>query len=153
MPIHKSGDSNKLMNFRPISILSSFSKVLEKIMYNQMVLFIDKFYPLSDSQFDFRRGYNTVLATICVLSHIFESRDKGIPSITFFIDVAKAFDYIDLAILLDKLHSFGFRGVCYSWFANYLSNRYQYVETFGTKFHVRVFYKDLIYGYCFFFLF
>jgi fructose-1,6-bisphosphatase/inositol monophosphatase family enzyme len=52
--LFKKGDKSKIFNYRPISILSSFSKVLEKVMYNQLQEHLNKYSILAEEQFGFR---------------------------------------------------------------------------------------------------
>jgi hypothetical protein len=133
IPIYKGGDFTQMLNYRPISILSSFAKILERLMFNKMSSFIVKYHLLSNSQFGFRKGHNTELAIIHALNYITKALDNGIPTAALFVDVSKAFDAISHHILLDKLNLLGFRGVCHSWIGSYLSNRFQYVELNGVK--------------------
>jgi hypothetical protein len=79
------------------------------------------------------RNCNTELAMLRTLDFITSSLNAGTPSIGLFVDISKAFDSINHAILLDKLLCLGFRGVVYSWLSSYLSQRFQYVEVNGVK--------------------
>lgn len=133
VPIHKGGDPSKLINFRPISVLSAVSKVFERVIFRRMISFINKYNLLSDSQFGFRSGHNTELAIIHALHRITSCLDVGNPTVGLFIDVSKAFDAIDHQILLDKLNLLGFRGSIHSLLKSYLSNRFQYIEINGVK--------------------
>lgn len=133
IPIFKGGSPDNLINFRPISILPAISKLFERLMYNRMLSFINKYELLSSSQFGFRKNCNTELAMLRTLDFITSSLNAGTPSIGLFVDISKAFDSINHAILLDKLLCLGFRGVVYSWLSSYLSQRFQYVEVNGVK--------------------
>ncbi len=137
IPLHKGGDIGNLINFRPISLLSSVSKVFERAMFNKMLSFINKYHILSDSQFGFRKNHNTELAVLHALNYITKSLDNNTPVLGLFIDVAKAFDSLDHNVLLDKLYLLGFRGASHSWLASFLSNRFQYVEITGAKSNMR----------------
>ena len=64
IPWHKGGDLSDLINFRPIFLLSSLSKVFERTMFNKMLSFIDKYHILSDCQFGFRKNHITELAIL-----------------------------------------------------------------------------------------
>lgn len=146
IPLHKGGDPSSLINFRPISLLSSLSKVLERAMFNKMLSFIDKFHILSDSQFGFRKNHSTELAILHALNFITHSLDSKLPVIGLMVDVSKAFDSIDHNILLDKLFLLGFRGVCHSWFSSYLYKRFQYVEISGVKSNMHILSKGVPQG-------
>ena len=133
LPLHKGGSLDKIINFRPISILSSISKIFEHLMFNKMYSFIKKYQILGNSQFGFRNGHNTELAVMHTIKSITNALDKDVPVIGLFVDISKAFDSIDHNILLDKLNLLGFNDVSYSWFKSYITNRYQYVELAGIR--------------------
>ena len=137
VPIFKGGFTSELINYRPISILPSLSKIFERLMYNRMLSYINKFNILSNDQFGFRKNRNTELAVIHALMPVISSLNEGLPSISLFIDIAKAFDSINHQILLDKLFCMGFRGVALKWLNSYLNMRFQYVESNGVQSSMR----------------
>ena len=137
VPIFKEGSTSELINYRPISILPSLSKIFERLMYNRMLSYINKFNILSNDQFGFRKNRNTELAVIHALMPVISSLNEGLPSISLFIDIAKAFDSINHQILLDKLFCMGFRGVALKWLNSYLNMRFQYVESNGVQSSMR----------------
>ena len=128
IPIFKSGDKSQFNNYRPISVLSQFSKIFEKLFYERLKTYIDKHVLLSDNQYGFRSNRSTSLALLELVEKITKSIDDGKYTIGIFIDIKKAFDTIDHNILLQKLHFLGVRGVANSWLTSYLSKRMQYVE-------------------------
>lgn len=129
VPIYKSGPVTELVNYRPISLLPVLSKILERLVYNRVIKYITKFNILSDSQYGFRAGRSTENALTDVLDFVTQSLDYSYNVFALYLDVSKAFDSISHAILLNKLESYGFRGVTLSWFRSYLDNRMQYVST------------------------
>ena len=140
MPIFKAGDSNNLTKYRLISVLTFFTKVFEKIVYNKVMDFISENNVLYDHQYGFRNGRSTQQAIIIHVEKIIKSQDIGNIVIALFIDLKKAFDAIDHQILLRKLYSYGIRGSMLKWFESYLTTRSQYVvfdgeasETHGVK--------------------
>ena len=133
LPLHKGGSLDKMINFRPISILSSISKIFERLMFNKMYSFVEKYQILGNSQFGFRKGHNADLTVMHTIKSITDALDKDVPVIGLFVDISKAFDSIDHNILLNKLYLLGFRGVSHSWFKSYLTNRYQYIELAGVR--------------------
>jgi Reverse transcriptase (RNA-dependent DNA polymerase)/Endonuclease/Exonuclease/phosphatase family len=127
IPIFKAGDNQSVDNYRPISLLNVFSKVLEKIVYNRVVTFLDINNILSPSQFGFRKKHSTVHPLSLFVNSIANSLNKKIHSVAIFCDLKKAFDTVDHKILLKKLSKIGIRGSALKWFEDYLYNRYQYV--------------------------
>ncbi len=133
VPIFKSGDKTKLINYRPISIIPTFSKLFEKLMYNRMIKFIDKYNILSSSQYGFRSGRSTNHAILDLVNSVTMHLDAGDKAAGLFIDISKAFDSLNHRILLKKLSAYGFRGLIYNWFSSYLNNRLQFVDINGNK--------------------
>lgn len=114
-------------NYRPVSLLPQFSKILEKVFDKRLDDFITKHNLLSESQYGLRPGRSTSLALLELIEEISTSLDNKKSSIEVFIDLKKAFDTIDHQLLLKKLDNYGCRGVVNDWLASYLSNRKQYV--------------------------
>ncbi len=63
-PVYKSDDHKSFGNYRPISILPIFSKILERIIYNRLLTYLDKMHILSSNQYGFRKNYSTYMALI-----------------------------------------------------------------------------------------
>ena len=127
VPIFKAGASNKITNFRPISVLSFFSKVFEKIIYNHLIDFMNHNDILYGYQFGFRKGHSTQQAIITLVNKIISCLDNGDLVLGVFLDLKKAFDTVDHKILLKKLYAYGVRDVALKLLESYLSDRYQYV--------------------------
>ena len=127
VPIFKSGDPSLITNYRPISVLSFFSKVFEKVMYNHIISFMNKNDVLYDQQFGFRQKHSTQQAIIMLVDKITRSLNAGDIVISVFLDLKKAFDTVDHHILFKKLYAYGIRGKVLKWFHSYLFNRSQYV--------------------------
>ena len=114
-------------NYRPISVLPLFSKILERIMYNRIINFINKHNILYKYQFGFRKNHSTNMALIILIDKILSAINNGNYVLGIFLDFTKAFDTVNYSILLQKLYKYGIRGIAHKWFENYLSNRKQYV--------------------------
>lgn len=127
-PIFKAGDQENPNNYRPISILTTFSKILERIAYNKLIKYINDHNILSNHQFGFRKGHSCEMPLILAVDLISRALDQGEHVIGIFLDIKKAFDTVDANILLSKLHHYGFRGVAHDWLASYLTNRKQFVK-------------------------
>ena len=127
IPIYKSGDKTLLSNYRPISILNSFSKIFEKVIYNHLIDFIDKNNILYKFQFGFRKGYSTSHAIISLVEKINKVLSSGKIMVGVTLDFSKAFDTIQHPILLKKLFAYGIRGNILKLIESYLANRQQFV--------------------------
>ncbi len=124
----KSGSSMERNNYRSISILPILSKVLERFVHTSFTVFLEEFKLLTVAQSGFRQLHSTVTALLQVTDHWLE---KGLVTEVVFIDLGKAFDTVDLDILLAKLPSFGIEGVEHQWFRSYLTSRIQSVTVDG----------------------
>ncbi|MFN9908220.1 MAG: reverse transcriptase domain-containing protein, partial [bacterium] len=118
-------------NYRPISLLSIFSKILEKVVCNRLCSFLETNNILSGAQFGFRPGHSTVHPMVHFVNHLSKALNNKEHSIAIFCDLRKAFDSCDHEILLRKLSGVGIRGETLAWFKNYLSNRQQLVTISG----------------------
>ena len=127
VPVYKSGEKNKVNNYRPISNLSSINKIFEILTYNRLNSFINKNDILVKNQFGFRENSNTSLAIFTLMSDFIQTLNDESYTIALFVDLRKAFDVVNRDILLNKLRCYGFRGVSWNFLSSYLSNRSQYV--------------------------
>ena len=127
IPLFKSGDKSIFTNYRPVSVLPAFSKILEKVIYNRLLDYLNKHEILSDNQFGFRKHHSTEYALTLLYDKISSAIDNNELTVGIFIDLSKAFDTVNHQILLDKLSHYGIRGVAFNWFVSYLSNRHQFV--------------------------
>ena len=128
IPIFKSGDNTLTENYRPIALLSTFSKILEKIMSNRLSSHLENNNLLSDFQFGFRKNHSTVHPLLLFSNKITEVLEQKKHCIAIFCDLQKAFDTVDHSILLDKLGAVGVEGIELQWFKDYLANRQQFVH-------------------------
>ena len=118
-------------NYRPIASLPVFSKIFERLTLNRMQCFITRLDILTPCQFGFRKGKNTSLAVIKLISHVVRAYHQKIYSACFFLDLKKASDTVNHELLLQKLEHYGFRGQCSEYLHSYFTNRKQYVQMDG----------------------
>ena len=111
IPIFKASDVDIFTNYRPISILSSFCKIYEKIMYNRLLDFIQRFEILYSLQFGFRTKHSTSHALTHLVNKIATDIDQSKIAIGVFLNLSKAFDTLNRDILFSKLENYGIRGV------------------------------------------
>ncbi|KAL1447728.1 hypothetical protein WDU94_003580 [Cyamophila willieti] len=127
-PIHKKGPMSDLNNFRPISLLNSFSKILEKIVASRLTSYLEHYRFLTESQFGFRSHRSTSDAVSHFLQKLNAILSSKHHAVAIFCDLTKAFDCVDHSLLLSKLSSFGLHGSSLQWFTSYLSHRHQQVK-------------------------
>jgi hypothetical protein len=120
-------------NYRPISSLTVFSKVFEEAMHSRLSQHLHTNNILVTEQHDFRKGLSTENATFRLTDSVFTSINPKIHVGEIFCDLAKAFDCVNHANLLAKLHFHGIRGVTANWFKSYLTNRRQKIEIKSSK--------------------
>ena len=123
VPIFKAGDVNSVRNYRPISLLSNTSKVLERLIFNKMIDHVTK--SISPLQFGFTKNCSTLQQMLIFINQVINT-----PSQTdvIYFDISKAFDTVSHSILLRKLWSIGITGTLWTWIKDYLTNRYQRVS-------------------------
>ena len=128
IPVHKKDNTMIVSNYRPISILPSFSKILERIVYNRLYEFFDQHKSLNPEQYGFRRSYSTDLALLKFYDRVSSALAAREHVVGVFMDLSKAFDTLDHTILLSKLAHYGVRGIALQWFSSYLTMRRQFTH-------------------------
>ena len=123
LPVYKKGEKEHAENYRPISLLSIVSKVLERCIVNNIKLQLCQV--ITASQHGFTRGKSCVTNLLEVMNHISSILDDGGQDDAVYLDMSKAFDKVNHSILLQKLHMAGFGGCLLQWFQSYLTNRHQ----------------------------
>ena len=115
-------------NYRPISLLSIFSKIMEKIVASRLQSYLDTNGILSKWQFGFRSGHSTIHPMVHFLNKIGDSLNNNKHTIGIFCDLKKAFDTCNHQILLLKLKKYGLADTELTWFSSYLTDRKQFVS-------------------------
>ena len=127
-PIFKSGDRSSMNNYRPVSVLSVFSKIIEKLVCNRLETFLNDNNTIYSKQFGFQKLKSTTSALLAFSDYVLDSFDEYSKVAAVFLDFKKAFDTVDHQILLRKLDNIGIRGVAYDWFRSYLFSREQFTK-------------------------
>jgi len=129
VPLYKSNDADDVNNYRPISLLPIFSKILEKIVAKQLMSYLEHYKLLSDAQHGFRSGLSTESALLKVTEKIYKNMDNRKISLLILFDLSKAFDSVNHSILLNKCKNLNVHPI---WLRSYLSNRSQSVRVGNT---------------------
>ena len=133
IPIFKKDDPMVCVNYRPISLLSIFSKIFEKLIYTRMYSFLNNNNLIYEKQFGFRAKHSVNHALISTTELIKSQLEHGNYVAGIFIDLEKAFDTVNHEILIQKLFHYGFRGVSQKLLKSFLSNIKQYVSINGIE--------------------
>ena len=123
-PVPKAGSSSDLTNFRPISIVPTIAKIVERIVQEQLSGYFNDNHLFNANQHGFRAQHSTETALLCPTDKVHQAIDSGYISLLVMLDLSKCFDVVDHARLLEKLQLYG---VCTRWFESYLSNHRQRV--------------------------
>lgn len=127
-PFIKKGDRQLVQHYRPISLLSVLSKVVEKAMQSRFLNFLNQNKFFSPRQYGFIKGKNTENAVSSFVEGVYNRLNNNKKTSGIFIDFAKAFDLVDHSILLNNLELAGIRDITLKWFESYLSSREQKVR-------------------------
>ena len=129
IPLFKKGDSSLLVNYRPISLLPTISKIFEKVIHDQLYEYFDTFLYnlLAEQQYGFRKQHSTEYAAVKLVHRVSKEMEIGKTPTNVYIDLSKAFDTLTFDILLFKLKYYGVTDTALDLMRSYLTNRKQYV--------------------------
>ena len=125
IPLYKKDDDTVISNYRPISLLSSISKIFEKAVLLQITNYFDNNHLINVSQYGFRKQHSTELASLQLVDYLSFEMDSGKTLLNIYLDLSKAFDTLNHSILIDKLKLYGLTGISLYLFESYLHNRTQ----------------------------
>ena len=131
VPLHKKNNKTETGNYRPVSVLGVISKILERVVYNQVYDYLSHNNLLYNLQSGFRPSFSTDTCLTHLTDYIKRECDKGNFTGMVLLDLQKAFDTVDHNILVSKLESIGLDEMTIKWFKSYLSDRTQLVEVGG----------------------
>lgn len=137
--LKKSADRSQvsLEDLRPISILPVCLKAAESIFYSQLSEYIETCNILPSVQSGFRKGYSATSSLCNLLDSVTSSIDSGHLTYLALLDLSKAFDSVDLTILVERLFECGVRGACLEWMSSYLNGRQQFTQILSSQGPVR----------------
>jgi hypothetical protein len=122
------GDKTSMTNYSPISLLTEFSKVPEKVTYNRLSHDMHTNNILVPEQFGFKQRKSIDNAAFKVTNSVLKSNNQKGHVGEIFCDLAKAFDWVNYEILLVKLHYYGIQGTVANWLRSYLTDTKQIIE-------------------------
>ena len=125
IPIQKKGDPMLVTNYRPISLLPTPSKIIEKVIHKQLEEYVESAGLISDFQHGFRKSRSTTHAVTQLLNYVNQGLNNKMPTVAIFIDFKKAFDCLQYSVLLDKLKALNLSDNAVEWIRDYLTNRQQ----------------------------
>ena len=133
IPLYKKESKFDVSNYRPVSVLSALSKILERVVYDQLEKYLTDNNLMYEFQSGFRSQYSTDTCLIHLTDYVRNETSQGNYTGMVLIDLRKAFDTVNHEILCSKLKSIGLNKNSVEWFSSYLGNRQQLVECNGTK--------------------
>ena len=132
-PLHKGGEKHLLTNYRPISLLPTCSKVIERVVHTQLTDHLDANNLVYPHQSGFRPKHSTATTLLKITNDWHQALDSGLLVGVLYLDVSKAFDTVDHSLLLKKLGQVGVSPPSVEWFRSYLSDRSQFTIIDNTK--------------------
>ena len=128
VPLHKRGPRNDPQNYRPINHTPIISRIMERIVKDQLSIFLLSNNLLNQNQHGFLKNRSCTTCQFDFLNQVTYAADNGKALIVIFLDMTKAFDRVPHARLLTKLQTFGISNPLLAWFSSYLSTRFQVVS-------------------------
>ena len=133
IPLYKGKERYIESNYRPISLLTTMSKILEKIVCNRVYDFLNRTGQIVPTQYGFREGHSCDNAVSHLVGKVLKNQENKLDTVAIYLDLSKAFDTLDHNIVLEKMYQYGIRGETYNWFKSYLSNRKLQVKCGATS--------------------
>lgn len=144
--LHKKGDPTLVENYRPISLLSVFSKIFERVMHSRVSNFFTTCGIFNSEQHGYLNNRSTITGIFDFIHKVTNSLEDKMLILGLFLDLTKAYDCLDYNILLSKLHQYGIRGVALDWFHSYLHGRRQRIVVDGAHEQVKSNFEQITMG-------
>ena len=132
-PVYKDEDRTNPAHYRPISITPFISKMIERVVYDQVYAYLQTHECLYEHQSRFRSGFSTETALLHLVDSVLNELDRGNLTGILFLDFRKAVDTVNHARPLEKLNWYSIRGVSLIWFKNFLYERMQITTINGSE--------------------
>ena len=123
VPLYKAKSREEVTNYRPISLLMTLSKIIEKVVYKRVYNYLHTTGQLYESQYGFRNNHSCEHAIGELLGNIVKNQQLGKDTVSIMLDLSKAFDTLQHSVIFQKLEKYGIRGPILMWFKSYLTNR------------------------------
>lgn len=127
VPLHKSGDANNLSNYRPITLTSVPSKIMEHVIFSHLVEFLEENCFFCLNQHAFRKGFSCETQLLKLTNDLHVCLDSGYSVDCMFLDFAKAFDKVNYSLLLYKMSALNIDPTLLNWVLHFLTSRVQFV--------------------------
>ena len=105
VPVFKNGQETQTNNYRPISLLSPFAKLFEKLILSRLNSFLTRNNVVAPEQFDFRKHHFTSMLLADVVPHLIKQKEQKLFTAIILLDLKKAFDTVDHQIWYPRQHS------------------------------------------------
>ena len=132
VPLYKKGDTLNPKNYRPVAIVPIFSKILERVIFNQMTQYLSKNHLLHPNHHAYRAEHNTTTALVQMFDGWAQAVEGEQLVGACMLDMSAAFDLVDHDLLIQKLAIYGFDENFLRWIRSYLSGRSQSVIIEGS---------------------
>ena len=123
VPLYKAKSREDVTNYRPISLLMTLSKVIEKVVYKRVYNYLHSTGQLYESQYGFCNNHSCEHTIGELLGNIVKNQQLGKDTVSIMLDLSKAFDTLQHTVIFQKLEKYGIRGPALAWFKSYLTNR------------------------------
>ena len=120
--LFKKGDKLDVNNYSPVSILTCFTKIFEKVIFNRLLNFFNKHSVVVSNQYGFRAGCSTSHVILDIVTSTYDNIDNNQYTGTVTLDITKVFDMVCNKRLLVKLDHYGIRGTAFKLMQSYLNN-------------------------------